>query len=322
MNQEYQIYFAPFQGITNSIFRKIYAKHFQGIDKFYTPYFNKILTHNKLDSQKLGSLKNSYDKDINLVPQILSRNAEEIILFAQHCKEFGYKEINWNLGCPYPQVANKKLGSGLLPHPEMIDELLQKVMQEINISLSIKCRLGYHSSDEILNLIPIFNAYPIHELRIHARIGKQLYSGNTDLETFSFISTKLNHTVVYNGDIFNVADYNQFKSHFPHIKKIMLGRGILTNPFMPVQIKRMNLPSNAAEKLRLFIDDLYFTYRKEKNDQLSLLSALKEYWIYFANAFAEPGKVLKKLKKCKQFDDYEDAVSAIFEENQLIIKRV
>jgi tRNA-dihydrouridine synthase len=318
MKPETQIYFAPFQSITTSTFRKVYTQHFSGIDKLFTPYFFKIKTDEKLSAKHLRDLKNQAENGVEVVPQILSKNASEIIGFAKNCQELGFKELNWNLGCPYPQVANKKLGSGLLQYPDLLDSIQQEVLREIEIPFSIKCRLGYQSKEEIKKLIPVFNRYALSEIIIHARIGKQLYSGETDRAAFAQIVSQLNAPLTYNGDIFNEKDFVQFKNDFPEINRLMLGRGILKDPFLPAKIKGLDLPENPKAHLRIFMEELYYAYRKEKNDQLSLLSALKEYWTYLIYAFDEPTRVFRKLKKCKSFDTYEDAVYAVFEEHNLI----
>lgn len=317
MTQETQIYFAPFQSITTPTFRNVYSQHFGGINKLFTPYFSKVKTNEKLSVKNLHALKNKTENGIGVIPQILSKDADEIIWFAQNCEQMGFKELNWNLGCPYPQVANKKLGSGLLPYPDLVDNILQKVTQEIKLPFSIKCRLGYNSKDELTELIPVFNTYPLHEITIHARIGKQLYSGETDRAAFAQIASQLKAPLVYNGDIFNEEDFLSFKQDFPEVNRLMLGRGILMDPFFPARIKGLDLPENQKDRLRLFMEDLYYAYRKEKNNQLSLLSALKEYWTYLIYAFDEPTKVYRKLKKCKSFDAYEDAVYSVFSEHNL-----
>ena len=153
MKQQLQIYFAPFQSITTPTFRNVYSQHFGGVNKLFTPYFSKVKPNEKLSVKNLHALKNQTENSIEVTPQILSKDAGEIIEFAHHCQKLGFKELNWNLGCPYPQVANKKLGSGLLPYPELVDAILEKVLAEINIPFSIKCRLGYHSKEEIRELI-------------------------------------------------------------------------------------------------------------------------------------------------------------------------
>jgi tRNA-dihydrouridine synthase len=308
------IYLAPFQGITGVTFRLVYAKHFQGVDKFFTPFFTTIHHSSKLPPRKLAELGHPYENGIPVVPQILSKDADEIIRFANFCERLGFDELNWNLGCPYPQVANKKRGSGMLPFPVMVEDILGKVMNEINIKFSIKCRLGYVSADEIFDLVPIFNHYPISGLTIHARTGKQLYTGKTDLETFEKLIPLISPPLTYNGDIFFRKDFECFDKQFNTINSFMIGRGLLWDPFLPAKIKDLTIVDNQQEHIRQFINDLYFAYRKQMNDNLSAISVLKEYWSYLSMSFNDPHKVFKKLKKVNRFDEYEDAVSLVFDE--------
>jgi len=308
------IYLAPFQGITGVTFRSIYTTHFEGIDKLFTPFFNGIQNDSKLPARKIAELGAIAENGIEVVPQILSKDADEIIRFARFCDKSGFKELNWNLGCPYPMVAKKKRGSGILPYPEMVEEILCKVMPEIAIRFSVKCRLGYFSGEEIFSLIPIFNRNQISELTIHARIGKQLYSGETDLGTFQRVVTLVEVPLVYNGDIFSVNNFNYLKKKFGSLDSWMIGRGILSDPFLPALIKKLPIPADRQAHIKRFMEALYYAYRKQKNDNLSVLGNLKEYWNYLALSFNDPHKVFKHIKKVQNFDAYENAVAIVFKE--------
>jgi len=318
MNEQPKIYFAPFQGITTKPFRELYARYFHGVDKLYTPYFSNFAIGHPLPPLKQKALKDQFENGIEVVPQVLSKSAEEIIWLAHLCGQMGFKELNWNLGCPYPQVANKKRGSGILPYPEMVDEILQKVFNEIKISLSVKCRLGYHSADEMAGLIPVFNRYPISEITIHARIGKQLYAGEPDLHAFASAASAMKLPLVYNGDIFRVENYQEFIRQFPDIKLLMLGRGILHDPFLPAKIKGIELPTNPQAIVYQFVNELYEAIRHERNNNPSVLNAMKEYWAYLAKSFDEPVRVFRKVRKAKSFSDYEEAIAAVFDTNAWI----
>lgn len=313
MTEPLKIYFAPFQGITTHLFREVYARHFGGVDKLFTPYFSNFEPGCKLSPKKMDALKNQSEHGVEVVPQVLSKSADEILWLAKTCEELGFKELNWNLGCPYPQVANKRRGSGILPYPEMVDEILEKVFKEINIDFSIKCRLGYNSADELDKLIPVFNQYPISEITLHARIGKQLYSGQPNLEAFAEAANLIKQPLVYNGDIFSREDWRIFSERFPNIHLLMLGRGILRNPFLPAQIKGLALPANPQKVVHQFVDELYLAIRHERSDNHSVLNAMKEYWVYLAESFDDPVKVFRKIRKAKNFGDYEEAVKVIFE---------
>lgn len=307
-----KIYFAPFQGITTQIFRECYARYFEGTDKLFTPYFSNFEPGCKLPPKQQAALKHTFEHGIEVVPQVLSKSADEILWLAGICHEMGFKELNWNLGCPYPQVANKKRGSGLLPHPDSIDEILEKVFKNINLAFSIKCRLGYASADDIQALIPVFNRYPISEFTLHARVGKQLYSGQPDLQAFAATLPAIITPLVYNGDIFSPEDWRQFSERFPSIRLVMLGRGILRNPFLPAQIKGLELPENAHTIVYHFINDLYLLLRQQRNNNPSVLNAMKEYWSYLCEYFDEPLKVFRRIRKAGDFKTYEDAVHHIF----------
>ena len=319
MTPRLSIYLAPFQGITTYTYREIYTKYFDGIDKLFTPFFT--------GNQKPNSLiKRAYEFNfprqnrIEVVPQMLSKDADEIIRFAQFCKAKGFKEINWNLGCPYPRVANKKRGSGMLPFPNMIKEILEKVIPNLDINFSIKCRLGYFDEDEILDLTDIFNQYNISELTIHARIGKQLYAGDVKLEALSRALSKSNIDVVYNGDIFSGSDFTSYQNQLKSIDRFMIGRGLLVDPFLPIIIKNREAPELSEQKdiVYKFITDLYIAYRKKMNDKIQATSVLKELWGFMAYSFNAPHKVFNTIKKTKSFFEYEKAVADVFRDYEWV----
>jgi len=312
MNSSAQIYLAPFQGITGQVFRTCYAKHFEGVDAMFTPYFAGINHDSRLSEKKKIELQNTVENGIPVIPQILSKDAGEIIRFAGILKNLGFTELNWNLGCPYPQVANKKRGSGMLPYPALVAEILEKVFDKTEINFSIKCRLGYFSPAEIDELVPVFNRFPLKELIIHPRLGKQLYKGSVDKGKFEYIANQLQMPLVYNGDIFTVDNFHAAESQFPDINAWMIGRGLLSDPFLPARIKGLALPADKKKQLRKFIENLYLGYRRSINDSLAIIGFMKEYWRYLSESFEDPHKILKKIKKTRSFDEYEEIVAGIF----------
>lgn len=308
-----KIYLAPFQGITGAVYRETYSKHFPFLDKLFTPFFTNVYKHKSL-AAKARELEKTANYGIPVIPQILSNDAEELVRFSNICRDMGFEEINWNLGCPFKRVAAKKRGSGLLLYPDMVDEILEKSTPLLSNKLSIKCRLGYESSDEIMTLMPVFNKYPLSEIIIHARLGVQIYDGEVNIDAFKAVLDLSKLPIVYNGDIFEEKDIEQFKKQFRQVNHWMIGRGLLVDPYLPGDIKGM-VQANLKERengLRKFIDDLYYQYRKALNDRLHSMHLLKELWEYQAFGFNEPKKVFDTVKKSKTFDEYEDAVNIIF----------
>jgi len=328
----------PFQGITDAPFRNVFKRHFGGIDKFYTPFFTGI--HKEEHAKNLqGEEIDPRCNDVKtLTPQILSTDAEEILRFAKQCKQLGYKEVNLNMGCPFPRVANKKRGSGLLPYPDKVDAMLESVFEHIgDMKFSVKCRLGYYSPDEIEAIIPIFNRFPLSELIIHPRIGKQLYKGEADVERFAALIPYINAPLVYNGDIFSVDDFGRIREAVRPVNDFMLGRGILANPFLaeqitdacdyadargaslqpdPVRTHRVCLPqpNDKTERLHAYVLDLYEDRLHHAGGSPKVLGRMKELWSYLMNSFEEPQVVWRKIKKINALKEYEDAVETVFME--------
>lgn len=313
----------PFQGITDAPFRNVFKRHFGGIDKYYTPFFTGIHKEEHAKNLQGEEIDPRYNDVQTLTPQILSTDAEEILRFAKQCKELGYKEINLNMGCPFPRVANKQRGSGLLPHPDKVEAILERVFEQIDIRFSIKCRLGYFKPEEIDAIIPIFNKYPLSELIIHPRIGKQLYNGEADVERFKALTPYINAPLVYNGDVFSVESFERIRGiitddnpQSPSLSGYMLGRGILTNPFLAEEIRgdAWGTPKGTErrERLHAYVVDLYEDRLRHAGGSPKVLGRMKELWSYLMYSFDDPQWVWRKIKKLNALKDYENAVEEVF----------
>ena len=307
---------APFQGITDVVYRNVFKKHFRGIDKFYTPFFTGIQKDN---SKSLRGEEISPDfNDVNTtVPQILSNTAEEIVRFANQCKSMGYPEFNLNMGCPFPRVANKTRGCGLMADPNRTIKMLNDVFEHIDgIKFSIKCRLGYYNDEEIYAFIDTFNSLPFSEIIIHPRIGKQMYTGEASLKKFLTLLPLINKPLVYNGDIFTVSRYTSILSSLS--SSIMLGRGLLTNPFLAEDIKSIDNQQDKKTRLHSFVLDLYVERLHHAGGSPKIIGSMKELWKYMMNIFDDPQNVWRKVKKINHLDEYEIAVENIFNQHNLI----
>ena len=308
----------PFQGITDAPFRNVFKRHFGGIDKFYTPFFTGIHKEEHAKNLQGEEIDPKFNDVETLTPQILSTDAEEILRFAKQCKQLGYKEINLNMGCPFPRVANKKRGCGLLPYPDMVEAMLDRVFEEIDINFSVKCRLGYFSPDEIEAIIPIFNKFPLSELIIHPRIGKQLYKGEADVERFKRLIPYINAPLVYNGDVFSVNDFGRIRNAVLPMNRFMLGRGLLTNPFLAEEIRggAWNAPER-TERLHAYVIDLYEDRLRHAGGSPKVLGRMKELWSYLMYSFEKPQNVWRKIKKINALREYEEAVEEVFKSIEL-----
>lgn len=318
---------APFQGITDVVYRNLFMRHFSGIDKFYTPFFTGIQKDNSR-SLRGEEIDPRYNDVKIVVPQILSNTSDEIIRFANQCKSMGYAEFNLNMGCPFPRVANKTRGCGLMADPKRTTAMLEEICNSINdIKFSIKCRLGYYNNDEILKFIDTFNSLPISEIIVHPRIGKQMYTGEASLEKFCKLKSLINKPLVYNGDIFTVEKYNsviECKNEALSVSMltptVMLGRGLLTNPFLAEDIKQIKENQQDRNvRLHKFVVDLYVERLRHAGGSPKIIGSMKELWKYLMNIFDDPQNVWRNVKKVNHLDEYEEAVEIIFNEYKVVI---
>ena len=304
---------SPLQGFTDFRFRNAFHKHFGGIDTFYSPY---IKLNGKL------AVKGSYERDIlpennstlEVIPQIITNDSEEFLFVAKYVQQFGYKELNWNLGCPYPMVAKCGMGSGLIKNTDQIENILKRVHNETDIIVSMKMRMGYENPTEILDVFPILEQYPIKNIAIHARIGKQLYKGGVDLDSFQKCLDTSKQKIYYNGDITSVAKFKELQERFPSIDHWMIGRGLIADPFLPSMIKNntTEYPKNRFEIFEAFHDEIYREYDAYLQGPTPIRMKMLGFWEYFSESFSNPQKTFKKIKKAGNSKNYEAAVKEIF----------
>lgn len=303
------------QGYSDYVYRNAYKKTFKGIDKFYTPF---IILQND------GTIRSSHRKEIEhytedtdlLTPQFACSTEEEYLFFEEYFSEKKFSTMNWNMGCPFPMLLSKKRGSGLLAHSDIVDKILSKANFN-KIKLSVKVRLGHKSNEELKDMIEVLNKYPLEEIIIHPRIGIQKYKGSIDFDKFEEYAKLSKHKVSFNGDITSIKEIEYIKNSFPDIDSIMIGRGILSNVFLPLEIKGLEKPNSAEAKILLknFHNNILTEYTELMSGEIQILSKLKPFWEYFSLNFDNSRKIFKGIKKCVNLKKYSEAVRFAFEQD-------
>ncbi len=299
---------APFKGLTGRRYRNAFSRHFGGFDAMYAPFISGF-GHSKINPSKLEDVVPVEANLAPTVPQFLSTNAREIILFGKTLQQLGYDHINWNMGCPFAHIADKKRGCGLLPYPDELEQILNDVFMDLPVKLSIKTRLGYFSHHEIYRIIEVLNQFPISLLIIHARTGTQIYSGEVNIDAFSDCLSLSKNPLAYNGDIYHKLRFAEMRSRFPEIKTWMLGRGSLINPFLAMEIKgNFFSESEKREKLNAFLNEMLDTGMETGQNPTRLLGYMKAVWFYISGLFANPGLIFSAIKTTVNLTAYKKMV--------------
>ncbi|WP_373501058.1 tRNA dihydrouridine synthase [Desulfococcus sp.] len=307
------LYLAPLRGFTNAVYRNIFSRFFDGFDLAVAPFISTTESI-RLRDRHVRDLLPEHNLRMPVIPQLIGNSPEEFIRMTRRLSDLGYDAFNWNLGCPFPMVAKKQRGSGLLPHPDRIDAFLSKVVPDIPGTLSIKARLGRFSNEEIFRLIPVFNRYPLAEVILHPRTGVQMYEGVPDIDVFERCLEALRPPVAYNGDITRLSDFTRLSERFPTVDRWMIGRGALINPFLAASIKSGNddFPDRIGTFHR-FHDALFSAYREVYSGPAHLVDGMKGFWFYFSQAFEDTHKLVKEIRRVRCPEHYLARVTRFFE---------
>ncbi len=246
---------------------------------------------------------------MRLVPQILTNDAKGFLQTVEKLEDYGYEEVNLNLGCPSKTVVSKNRGSGFLAMPDELDRFLDEIYSGTQVRISIKTRIGKHSPDEFGRLLEIYNQYPVEELIIHPRLQQDFYKNTPNLEVFAEAVRESRNPLCYNGDIFSVTDRDRIKERFPEVKTYMMGRGILVNPGLAGELAGEE-PAD-WDRIRRFHDQIYEDYQRISMGDKNVLFKMKELWCYLGHHFPGCEKQLKKIRKAERLDRYEAAVAEI-----------
>ena len=313
MQEILPIHFAPLQGYTEVFYRNAHAACFGGADVYYTPFVRlEKEGFRRKDIRGLEPAENSVPR---LIPQLIAPTPEKAEAVLSLFIEKGYTEADINLGCPFPMLAKRHNGSGLLPYPEEVKALLELTLKYPRISFSVKMRLGWERPDECLALAPVINDFPLRHVTMHPRLGKQQYKGKADLEGFAAFLHLCRHPLIYNGDIDSPEDIRRIQKQFPAVAGVMIGRGLLANPALATEYKenRSLTPDEIKEKLYAMHASVYERYAAQlEGGDAQLLNKMKVFWEYLMPDAGK--KPLKAIHKSTSLDKYNRAIHAFFDE--------
>jgi len=305
-----EIYMAPMEGVTTYIFRQVFNKYFGGIDKYFTPFISPD-SKNSFNNKDLKEFLPDNNKEMKLVPQIITKDADLFIKAVEDISEYGYEEFNLNCGCPSGTVVAKGRGAGMLADTEKLDEFLDKIFDKCDKNISIKTRIGITDESEWDEILKVYTKYPISELIIHPRTRKDYYKNDVNKQAFKKALTKVKIPICYNGDIFLKKDYEKFDNDFASDNvNVMLGRGLVANPTLADKITSDKKYDKAY--IRKYYDELFGAYSEVMGSDRNTLFKMKEMWTYMICIFDDSSKHWKKIKKAKSLIDYKDAVDRLF----------
>lgn len=302
-------YFAPMEGLTDSIYRRLHHRYFPGVDRYYMPFLSPTV-HRCLTRREDRELPFADTESFTAIPQLLAKVPEDFLWAAQQCRDRGYEEVNLNLGCPSGTVVSKGKGSGMLRDLDALDRFLDAIFASAPLPVSVKTRLGMENTTEFYPILEIYNRYPIKELTIHPRVRKQFYDGNVDMEMFRFAWENSKNPICYNGDILSMEDVQKLQKDFPGLEAVMVGRGLVADPGMLTV-------GTDKKQLQQFMNALLEEYTVAFGGSRNAMFRLKENWGFLHSRFEGCDKLWKKLRKTTDLEEYKAVTAQIFETLEL-----
>ena len=303
------IHFAPLQGYTDDVYRRIHHELFGGITTYYTPFVR--MEGGGVRSKDMRDIRPEFNEGVPVVPQIIVKSMKEFNYLTNVVEEKGYQEIDINMGCPFPMQAKHGRGSGLLAHTDIIQEISQAIQEKKHLSFSVKMRLGWESKEEWKPVLDILNDTPLRQITLHPRIGTQQYKGETDMEAFAEFYALCKHPLIYNGDITTLEDIQSIEKTYPNLAGIMIGRGLLARPSLAAEYASgKETPwETRRNQLHDFHDRLMAHYETTANSETQVHNRMRLFWEYMEEEIGR--KTYKKLMKAGNLKNYLAAVREV-----------
>lgn len=306
MIEQIKLFSAPLQGYTEAPWRNVHSRIFGSIDTYYAPFLriDRGVFRNK-DIRDIAPERNDVAQ---LIPQIIGSNPAETKVMIDKIIELGYQKVDLNLGCPFPLIANRHKGSGMLPYQDEVKALIDQLLKYSNLlEFSVKMRTGWKDNTECIEILPYLNMLNPTHVTLHPRLGVQQYKGEPDIAAFELFYSECKLPLIYNGDVTNIEKLNNIVEKYPKLKGVMIGRGLLYNP----SIAREYYGGAVATGSEILSMHSYLLdyYSSILQGDTQLLLKMKSYWEYF---MPELDKKLKKaIKKSSSMTKYHAAIQNV-----------
>ena len=198
------LFLAPLRGVTVRCFRETFAAEIAsaGFSEAVTPFVSAMPGVDPLKDRELRGGPQVPGTSVKVTPQFIGKDPVALVRCLEAVKGAGFDTADLNCGCPFPMVRGKGRGSGILRTPDVLRRMLEAGCEAMGPGkFSVKARLGVERADELLELMPILNEFPLRFLAVHGRVARQMYEGECDREAVMRVVAAAKVPVVLNGDV-------------------------------------------------------------------------------------------------------------------------
>ena len=303
---------APMQGLTNRALRAYFVEHVRP-DVIFTEFMrvNTAPAGAGLTAADLRDVATEQE-GVPLVVQLVGHEREALVLAARVAQEAGAAHINLNMGCPYGRMGGGQTGGGMLRRPDNLAGVIPALREVISGSFSVKIRTGYDDPDQILSLLPLFEASGVDFLVLHPRTVVQKYDGVADHGVTARVVRETRLPVIANGDIRSAADGGRVLGE-TGAAGLMLGRGAIADPGLFRRLRgAVNAEPDREERrteLGRYLREMLSRYGELFCGDTQVLGKVKEIIAYLDDP--ELAKPLKEMRRAKTIRAFEAALHGL-----------
>ena len=295
---------APMQDVTDLPFWSVICSR-GGADVYYTEYF-RVHADSRLEKPILRSItENPTGRPV--VAQMIGNSISDLVRTARELQQHPIAAVDLNLGCPAPVVYKKCAGGGLLREPERVDRILGALREAVETRFTVKTRIGFDDPAVFDELLPIFARHDLDLLTVHGRTVKEMYRSAVHYDFIARAVEEAGCPVLANGNVYSAAKAESVLDE-TGARGLMIGRGIIRNPWLFIQIRehlRGELPAwPSGREVLDYVADLFEMTTPENYVERSQVQKMKKYMNYFGLGVDAKGRFLHDIRRAQTKSDF------------------
>lgn len=236
---------APMAGVTDMPFRILCKQQGSGLLVSEMVSSKGLLYNNKktIDMLRFEEFERPF------AVQLFGNEPKEMAQAARQIAQFKPDVIDVNMGCPVPKVVNNGEGSALMKNPDLVYEIVARMVDSVDIPVTVKIRAGWdENSINAVKVAQKIEAAGAAVVAVHARTRSQFYMGNADWQIIKNVKAALKIPVFGNGDIKSAEDADKMMKE-TGCDAVMVGRAAEGNPWLFAEIKAYLMGDVAPAKV-------------------------------------------------------------------------
>ena len=309
---------APMAGISNPAFRSMLYPMNAGLVVGEMVSDKAIMYSNT----KTLDMTKTWPNEHPLSMQLFGHDKESMIIGAKYLDQHTDCDIiDINMGCPVKKVIAAKAGSYLLQDINYAYELVSSIVKAVSKPVTVKMRLGFDSEHIVVyDMAKAMEKAGVKMIAIHGRTRAQMYTGKADWQPIYQVKQMVNIPVIGNGDI---QDVDSALAHLHHVDGIMIGRALLNNPWLILQINQALAGENVTE---ISYEQKYEFIMKHCNNVLVMndnellsIKQMRSFVAWMVSGLPHCHVIKKQINQCETKEAFDQLINQYF--NQIIAER-